>query len=209
MSTMASDMDGAPRTIAVGLLWHTHASGNQGVNALTVSNVAMVRSAAAAIGLVPRFTYFEPGYGTQLITTENGDQVLGINRRSMLTGAAYWKALGTLDCMIDISAGDSFADIYGARRFAWMWATKRLAILRGIPLLLAPQTIGPFTRQPYRLLAGGIMRRAALTVARDPCLLTPWEICRQGRGGCCRPMSRSGCPTRVARPAATAGSTSA
>jgi polysaccharide pyruvyl transferase WcaK-like protein len=43
-----------------------------------------------------------------------------------------------------------------------------MATLRGTPLLLSPQTIGPFTRQPYRALAAHAMNKAYAVVARDP-----------------------------------------
>jgi len=156
------------RTIAIGLLWHAFDSGNHGVNALTVGNIAIARDAARAAGLEPHFTIFAPGHGTAAEVTADGTAVIRINRRTMLSSRAYWDAVGQLDCMLDISAGDSFADIYGAKRFFWIWLTKRIALMRGVKLVLSPQTIGPFTRQPYKRLAGGIMRGAELTVARDP-----------------------------------------
>ena len=156
------------RTISIGLLWHAFDSGNNGVNALTISNRAIAAASAREAGFEPRFTIFAPGAATVRESTADGDAIVRINRRTLVTSRAYWSALATLDCMLDISAGDSFADIYGAKRFFWMWATKRMALLRGVPLLLSPQTIGPFTRQPYKRLAGGIMRNAVLTVARDP-----------------------------------------
>lgn len=154
--------------IAIGMLWHSFESGNHGVNALTVSNTAIARAAAERMGLAPRFTYFAPGTSPVAQTSGSGDTVVGINRQTMLGSGIFWSALGTLDCMLDISAGDSFTDIYNARRFGWMWLTKRLTIARGVPLMLSPQTIGPFTRQPYQWLAAGILRKAELTVARDP-----------------------------------------
>ena len=43
-----------------------------------------------------------------------------------------------------------------------------LTLARGKPLLLSPQTIGPFTREPYRALAAAAMNRAEAVVARDP-----------------------------------------
>ena len=150
------------------MLWHSFESGNQGVNALTVSNTAIARGVAVAMGLEARFVYFAPGAATETATTATGDTVLRVNRATMLSSTRFWSLLGTLDCMLDISAGDSFADIYGPKRFFWMWLTKRMTIARGIPLVLSPQTIGPFTRQPYRRLAAGIMSAATLTIARDP-----------------------------------------
>lgn len=155
-------------TISVGLLWHTFDSGNHGVNALTVSNIALARASAEAAGLTPRFTLFAPGTGTVGEVTADGDAVVRINRRTIFTSREYWAELAKLDCMLDISAGDSFADIYGGKAFLWMWITKYAALMRRVPLVLSPQTIGPFTRQPYQMLAGWIMDRADLTVARDP-----------------------------------------
>jgi polysaccharide pyruvyl transferase WcaK-like protein len=155
-------------TINIGLLWHAFDSGNHGVNALTVSNRAIAAAAAREAGLEPRFTIFAPGAGTARETNADGDAIVRINRRTLITSREYWSEVAKLDCMLDISAGDSFADIYGAKRFFWMWATKRAALLRRVPLVLSPQTIGPFTRQPYKQLAGAIMTRAELTIARDP-----------------------------------------
>jgi colanic acid/amylovoran biosynthesis protein len=45
---------------------------------------------------------------------------------------------------------------------------KSQVLASRVPLVLAPQTYGPFTRQPYRALAGWAIRKAALVVARDP-----------------------------------------
>lgn len=156
------------RHISIGLLWHTLDSGNHGVNALTVANRALAADAARQAGLEPQFTIFGPGFGPKNETTPEGDAVVRLNKASMLTERTFWQKTRQLDVMLDISAGDSFADIYGLQRFLWMWVTKQAPLMSGVPLILSPQTIGPFTRQPYKRMAGGIMRRALLTVARDP-----------------------------------------
>src|SRR3546814_1134166 len=70
-------------------------------------------------------------------------------------------------CILDIGAGDSFADIYGLKRFLFLWASKMMAVARHVPIMLSPQTIGPFTRQPYRMLAKLALERADCVVARD------------------------------------------
>jgi polysaccharide pyruvyl transferase WcaK-like protein len=94
-----------------------------------------------------------------------------INTRSMLSPGGYWSEMGKLDCVLDIGAGDSFADIYGLKRFLFLWLSKELAYLRGLPLVFSPQTIGPFTKQPYLGLARRVMNKAAAVVARDPASL--------------------------------------
>lgn len=161
-------MSGA-RTISVGLLWHATAAGNLGVGALTVGNLIAAKAAAEALGLSARFTIMEPASDLSgAYVTGDDIDVFRIDRRSMLSPAGYWALLGKLDCILDIGAGDSFTDIYGAKRFAFMFATKELARVRRVPLLFSPQTIGPFTRQPYKALAAHAMNGATAVLARDP-----------------------------------------
>jgi polysaccharide pyruvyl transferase WcaK-like protein len=155
--------------VAIGLLWHSPNSGNLGIGALTVSNVALARRAAVTVGLKPRFRiqgFVDDGNPTYV--TDPDIEVVALNAKAMLPGGAYWSSLPDLDCVLDIGGGDSFADIYGAKRFGYLWLSKMMAAARGVPLLLSPQTIGPFTRQPQRLLAAAAMRRAEAVVARDP-----------------------------------------
>lgn len=154
--------------INIGLLWHSTRSGNLGIGALTVGNLAIVRAAAAAAGVKPRFTIIGSREAGAPYVSGDDISVLELDTRTLLSPGGYWKTLGGLDCVLDIGGGDSFADIYGAKRFGFLWLTKMAAIARGKPLLLSPQTIGPFERQPFRALAGFAMGRAAAIVARDP-----------------------------------------
>lgn len=156
------------KTIRVGLLWHSVRSGNLGVGALTVSNIALVREACGELGLTPSFLIMGPREAGTVYLKAEDIEVLDIDTRFLLSPAGYWRALGRLDCVIDIGAGDSFADIYGPKRFGFLWLTKYLAVLRRRPLLLSPQTIGPFEREPWRALAALIMNRAEAVIARDP-----------------------------------------
>lgn len=157
------------REITIGLLWHSRNSGNLGVGALTVGNLIAARAAAAALGLTPRFTVleFEGDFGGAYV---KGDDIAAfqITRSSLASPGGYWAQLGRLDCILDIGGGDSYTDIYDPKRFTYMWITKELAYLRGVPLLFSPQTIGPFTRQPYISIARHQLKKAAAVVARDP-----------------------------------------
>ena len=159
----------AGRTINVGLLWHSANSGNLGVGALTVSNLALARLAASDAGVTARFRilgFVDPG--TPPYVLDDDVELVPLNTRAMLPGGRYWRTLSDLDCVLDIGGGDSFTDIYGAKRFGFLWLSKAMALARGVPLLLSPQTIGPFTRQPQTMLAAAAMQRAELVVARDP-----------------------------------------
>lgn len=53
--------------------------------------------------------------------------------------------IDSCDAIADVSAGDSFSDIYGQRRFRRMLLQKRVAMRRGVPMLFLPQTYGPFS----------------------------------------------------------------
>lgn len=48
------------------------------------------------------------------------------------------------DYIFDIGQGDSFADIYGKRRFYWIFAQYKLGRKYNKPYCILPQTIGPF-----------------------------------------------------------------
>lgn len=155
--------------IAIGLLWHSVNSGNLGVGALTVGNLALAREAAARVGLTPRFRilgFVDPG-APHYVTDDDVD-LLPLNTKAMAPGGKLWNAVSELDCVLDIGGGDSFTDIYGAKRFAFLVLSKAITLARGTPLLLSPQTIGPFSRQPQSFFAAAAMNRAAAVVARDP-----------------------------------------
>ncbi len=52
------------KTLTIGLLWHSINSGNLGVGALTIGNIALIRRAAEAAGLPVRFVilgFVDPG----------------------------------------------------------------------------------------------------------------------------------------------------
>jgi colanic acid/amylovoran biosynthesis protein len=155
------------RRLKLGLLWHSLNSGNLGLGALTVSNIALAREAAARVGAEPEFVIIGArDSGTALHLP--GVDYLPVTRRSLFTSREVYNRIRALDAVLDIGGGDSFADIYGAKRFAFLWTTKAMAIQAGVPLVLSPQTIGPFKSKPIRAMASWAMERAWLTVARDP-----------------------------------------
>jgi polysaccharide pyruvyl transferase WcaK-like protein len=71
------------------------------------------------------------------------------------------------DVVVDTRAGDSFADIYGLERLVTMTLMHQVARRAGVPVVLGPQTVGPFRTRRGRLLARRTVRTAALTMARD------------------------------------------
>lgn len=75
--------------------------------------------------------------------------------------------LRSFDAVIDTGAGDSFADIYGRNRLARIVYTQLAARRIGLPVILSPQTIGPFSGLVNRTVARHALGRASSVFARD------------------------------------------
>ncbi|MCI5133601.1 MAG: polysaccharide pyruvyl transferase family protein [Candidatus Electrothrix sp. AW2] len=71
------------------------------------------------------------------------------------------------DAVLDISGGDSFSDIYGKKRFYHVTSPKLIALQQKKPLILMPQTYGPFASDKYRNIAADIVKQATVAWARD------------------------------------------
>ncbi len=69
--------------------------------------------------------------------------------------------------VLDISGGDSFTDLYGPRRFSLISGPKQIALREQRPLILLPQTYGPFRNKKSRAQAADIVRRCHSAWARD------------------------------------------
>lgn len=155
------------RKLKVGLLWHSATSGNLGVGALTVANMALVRRVAAELDLECDFQILgmRDGITTYVQPEEAGTFVL--NTKNLLSPSGYFREVGRYDVVLDIGGGDSFTDIYSNLRFVYVWLTKMMTVWRGVPLLLSPQTIGPFTRNPHTPLASWALSKSYSVVVRD------------------------------------------
>jgi len=77
------------------------------------------------------------------------------------------RLIDSCDVVLDISGGDSFSDIYGEKRFHNINIPKLIAVNRAIPLVLLPQTYGPYKEEPVKELALKSVKGAAMSWARD------------------------------------------
>jgi len=77
------------------------------------------------------------------------------------------RAIDKCDVVMDASAGDSFSDIYGSRRFRNIVLPKKIAALRSRPMLLLPQTYGPFRDKHNAALARDAILSCEQAWARD------------------------------------------
>ena len=71
------------------------------------------------------------------------------------------------DIFIDLTEGDSFSDIYGQYRFNGGTNVKLLIEKMGIPLILDPQTYGPFNKEYNKKKAKKVIESATCVMARD------------------------------------------
>lgn len=149
------------------LIMHSTRSDNLGVGALTVSEVAILRDIAQHLGHEIRITVMDWKDARAPYVTGPDIAVQDLDRRMMLSPKGYFAIARASDLVIDIGAGDSFADIYGTGRLKRMFVLKFLSHLSGTPLVMAPQTIGPFHRPLSRLLARLTLRLCAVVATRD------------------------------------------
>ncbi len=66
-----------------------------------------------------------------------------------------------------INGGDGFSDIYGTKTFKSRLPDTNLAMIYKIPLILLPQTLGPFSQKKNFKLAEKILRYSSKIYVRD------------------------------------------
>lgn len=86
------------------------------------------------------------------------------NLKNIKNTKRYYK---NCDFVIDMSGGDSFSDIYGLKRMMRESFYKLMAINNNIPLILGPQTYGPYNRSISKVIAKKIIKKATLVFSRD------------------------------------------
>ena len=164
-------------------------TGNLGVSALLHATLEGIARNAPETGV----TVFDNGLGRRPgrvdVETPEGPRSLDYDRlgarlsRRFHRPESFWnlrlsarlgglanpgaRAILAADAVWDLSGGDSFSDIYGERRLQMVLAPKEIALERGVPLVLLPQTYGPFRSGAARERAAAIVRRAGLVWARD------------------------------------------
>ena len=87
--------------------------------------------------------------------------------RTRLPVGAGARAISRCSALLDASGGDSFADIYGRHRFVRVARPKWIAFAMRRPVVLLPQTYGPYEDPGMRREAADIVARSTCAVARD------------------------------------------
>lgn len=142
------------------VLWAEPASTNLGVRVLSEGSARLVSRAFGDVD----FSY--QGYGP-------GDAPvrIGSPRRQAARLLSFNDELTDwvrgFDLVLDTRAGDSFTDIYGLNRHFTMSLMHEIAVKAGVPVVLGPQTVGPFATRRGQWLASRTLRSASLVMARD------------------------------------------
>lgn len=142
------------------VLWADDRSPNLGVRALAHGTAALVRRAFPEAEV--DFQSFGRGPAPAPI---GGPRPLLREHATGRNGLRRW--LAGYDLVVDTRSGDSFADIYGQQRLLAMTLLTDLAVRADVPVVLGPQTIGPFDARRGRLVARHTLRRATSVMARD------------------------------------------
>ena len=142
------------------ILWADQRSSNLGVRALAEGSGALVRR------VWPDATTSFQSYGPGDAPMRVGDpkslvREWATNRQ----GLRAW--LKSFDLVVDTRAGDSFADIYGLRRLTTMSLLAEFARRCGVPVVLGPQTIGPFDTRRGTRIGSYTLKKATAVLARD------------------------------------------
>lgn len=149
------------------LVMHSTKSYNLGVGALTVAEVAILREIAQELGRKLEITIVDFADVMEPYVTGDDIRLIELRIKFLVNPKGYWAEMKRADIMIDIGAGDSFADIYGGKRLTMMLAMKLLAWAAGTPQVMAPQTIGPFSKALSKRIARFVMNKCAILATRD------------------------------------------
>lgn len=179
------------------ILGAAYGTGNMGVDALLSGTIASVLHGEAEAEIVlldfghePRI-YRVPGpwaevevrlenlrFSWKLWLRNNGFRLLvlallmrvlpipSFQRRIMAAHPAL-EVIANCKIALSLAGGDSFSDIYGFRRLLYVCLPQFLVLAMGRPLVLLPQTLGPFKTGWARWMGLRVMTGAMKVYSRD------------------------------------------
>ena len=159
-------------------------TGNLGVDALRLSLLAGIARRVET----PQITVFDFSSGARTGHARVAGRDLtyslcgAVNTRRIYRRESLWqirtagrlgglrneaiRAIREADAVLDVTGGDSFTDLYGRRRFRLATLQKIIALEQRCPVILLPQTIGPFEGVTRRSVARRILRSVDAVWAR-------------------------------------------
>ena len=150
----------------IGMMGFDFESPNKGCEALTYSFVNMLIECYGNDLKIVNFSY--GGFG---MFPEKYPEIDFLIRRPKIKNPIDWikikKEMAGLDIIFDVTFGDGFSDIYGKM---WNFTTnmlKQLAIKSKKPLILLPQTYGPYKNFLLKKWAEQLVKNSYAAYSRD------------------------------------------
>ncbi len=88
-------------------------------------------------------------------------------KKALMARNPYFKNIMETALVVDITAGDSFSDLYDMRRLIFGSLFKWLFLLCGKKLIMLPQTYGPFNKFISKAIARSVLARTTAIYSRD------------------------------------------
>jgi len=150
----------------IGLLGFTFTSANKGCEALTYSFISLLKG----ITQNKKIEVINYSYNTDLggLPEYFPDiQFTAMNIKLKDIQMALLKSFKTCDVIFDITYGDNFSDIYSPSFVLRTTLTKKMVLFSGTPLILVPQTYGPFKNAALKTLAAHVIKKCKKVYSRD------------------------------------------
>lgn len=163
------------RELNVGLNGIDYSYGNLGCQALAYSVINILQNESKKLGITLNYHFFFYKEIEEEILKIS--KVFNIDRKNISVLVMQLKKPNKTvelineykkcDFIVDMSGGDSFSDIYGLKRMIKESIYKNIAIKNKIPIILGPQTYGPYNKKFSKVLAKNIFRNATMVFSRD------------------------------------------
>lgn len=159
--------------LTIGLLSHYFQDTNLGCSALSICNVLFLDQVAKELGIEVEYKILvneKQPHGKLLFMSSKYEyrvfpstkQVLKHPLRLIKT-----KVFQNCDIIFNLCAGDGFTDIYGKYRTFSESYMVIMGYMKGYEMILAPQTIGPFSNIFCRIVAKQMMNCCRYIFVRD------------------------------------------
>ena len=150
----------------IGLMGFDFMSPNKGCEALTYSFVNMLLEC-----IDDKIEIINFSYGNLGRFPEKYKSVKFTVRRPQIKNPVDWlrlkREMSELDMIFDVTFGDGFSDIYGKMWNVTTDMLKELAIKSRTPLILLPQTYGPYKDPKLKKWAQHIVKKCSFAYSRD------------------------------------------
>lgn len=169
--------------IVIGLMGAITNNENMGCVALTYSIIKACETVAERLNISIKYIIFESNYKQEKIKRmcqelkldESKVESVELGYIHKITSCIKYasrnremiRKIKECDAVIDLTQGDSFTDAYGNSRFMLYTKIKDKVEKVHVPLILGPQTYGPFEEEKNKKYAGKIIEKAVCVLSRD------------------------------------------